>query len=112
MNRRDLFRGLAGVAGGLILPPSVADAAESVERRFWALGGMPGREIPAYYDVMADLEWRKEWANWRTMVIAEGEAVIREPYKGYFINVSREAGIVTLDGQPSYSVSVQLDWVE
>lgn len=44
MNRRDLLRGLAGVAGGLVLPASVADVAAEVERRYWSLGAMPGVE--------------------------------------------------------------------
>lgn len=44
MNRRDLLRGVLGVAGGLVLPPSVADVAAEVERRYWALGQMPGRD--------------------------------------------------------------------
>lgn len=44
MNRRSLLQGIAGVVGGLLLPPSVADAAEEVERRYWALGAMPGQQ--------------------------------------------------------------------
>ena len=40
MNRRDLFKGLAGVAVGLILPPTLEENAEA-GRRIWALGGIP-----------------------------------------------------------------------
>lgn len=75
MNRRELFRGLAGVAGALILPPSVADAAEEVGRRWWALGAIPERTIetrrPAYmggvpFPYVADL----------TRHMSEQEAII------------------------------------
>lgn len=35
MNRRNLFKGLAAVGAGLILPPTLAENAEA-GRRFWA----------------------------------------------------------------------------
>lgn len=41
MNRRDLFRGIVGVGAGLVLPPTVADAAEEVGKRYWSLGAVP-----------------------------------------------------------------------
>jgi hypothetical protein len=36
IDRRTLFKGIAGLAGGLILPPSVAENAEAA-RRYWSL---------------------------------------------------------------------------
>ena len=43
MNRRDLLRGFAAAASGLLVPASVGEVAAEVERRWWALGAMPGR---------------------------------------------------------------------
>lgn len=68
MNRRDILKGIAGVAGGLLFPPSVVEAAKE-GRRIWALGAMPGRD-PRIIDVWqqdfivsgrfdADAEWTK-----------------------------------------------------
>lgn len=37
MNRRSLFKGLMGVAGGLILPPTLEENAEA-SKKIWALG--------------------------------------------------------------------------
>lgn len=37
MNRRDLFKGIAAMAGGLLLPPTLAENAETATR-YWALG--------------------------------------------------------------------------
>ena len=42
MNRRALLRGMAAGAAGLLLPASVGEVTASVERRYWALGGVPG----------------------------------------------------------------------
>lgn len=41
LTRRQLLAGVAGLAGGLILPPTLAENAEEA-RRWWALGGVPG----------------------------------------------------------------------
>jgi hypothetical protein len=43
MNRRALFKGLAGAATALILPPTLAENAEA-GKRYWALGGIPKDE--------------------------------------------------------------------
>lgn len=37
IDRRALLRGVAGLAAGLILPPTLADNAGAVERRYWSL---------------------------------------------------------------------------
>lgn len=50
MNRRALLKGIACVAGGLVLPASVGEVAAEVERRWWSLGAVPGRE-PRIVDV-------------------------------------------------------------
>ena len=44
MNRRNLLRGFVGAASGLLVPASVGEVAAEVERRWWALGAMPGRD--------------------------------------------------------------------
>lgn len=100
MNRRDLFRGVFGASMALVLPPSVADAAEEVGKRYWSLGGMPGRDprIIAMWDqdfivterFDTDMQWRKEWANWRTIAIVNGEVVIREAYNVLYAPVLRD----------------------
>lgn len=59
MNRRELLAGLAGVAGGLILPASVAENAEA-GRRWWALGAIPERRVMGLDDVFPD--WQEEIA--------------------------------------------------
>lgn len=83
MNRRTLLRGLAGVAGGLILPAGVADAAEA-GRRVWALGAMPD---PA----MHSLSFSGDSTRWMN---------------GAYISVpsSPTTFTVTLSGPPSYYV--------
>lgn len=50
MNRRNLFKGLAGVAAGLILPPTLEENVEA-GKRFWALGGIP-EERPSLQDYL------------------------------------------------------------
>lgn len=41
LTRRQLLVGAAGLAGTLILPPTLEENAEAA-RRWWALGGVPG----------------------------------------------------------------------
>lgn len=40
MDRRSLFKGIAGFGAALLLPPTLAENAEAA-RRIWALGGLP-----------------------------------------------------------------------
>lgn len=55
MNRRRLLQGVVAGAAGLLLPPSVGEVAAEVERRYWALGQMPGRVGNGIY--LRDLEY-------------------------------------------------------
>lgn len=80
MNRRRLLQGVVAGAAGLLLPPSVGEAAAAVERRYWALGAMPGRGL-VYPDYLASayLETQRFDADvsWHTIVLY----VDRTPYE-------------------------------
>ena len=61
MNRRRLLQGVVAGAAGLLLPPSVGEVAAEVERRYWALGQMPERDVshnlpPVWNGYVGDLE--------------------------------------------------------
>lgn len=60
MNRRSLLKGFAAGVAGLMVPVTVAEAAEEVSRKYWSLGAVPGD------DWHGDIErWRSDLLNYR-----------------------------------------------
>lgn len=102
MNRRRLLQGVVAGAAGLLLPPSVGEVAAEVERRWWSLGAVPGRE-PRIVDV-----WEQDFiqserydanAAWDTVYTGIVIRVDRtpQPYLGLqYLKVPRQPNIVTV----------------
>ena len=99
MNRRDLFKGVAGLAAGLLLPSTLQENAAEA-RRYWALGPMPGYGEWRYQTVgmhmgddhqnLARIRHRTVPGGYRSEIVW-----VASGYEGTFVAVSEVNGVVT-----------------
>jgi hypothetical protein len=114
MNRRAFLKGLAGAVGAaIILPPTIADAAEE-GRRIWALGGIPQRELPnlrAEHDALIERMERESGmtirAAWAEMGFRVGDMVaITDFHPATGIVLPRQATNYYIDRLTSQQVTL------
>lgn len=91
MNRRNLFKGLAGVAGALILPATLEENAEA-GKRIWALGGIPSEievipPMPIFgdFDIIMDerVPYGQMWFEHEGIRLYTFDWIMKKGYTGH-----------------------------